>query len=426
MIEFIQTQLENQFLSGGMVLMIFGTVLATGRRIPIHIYNYLKRKLVTSVDVSDQDPAFYWLQEWLAQHEYSQKTRLLTASTNKGEYGMMEKAQGPPESGSESRPQIAFSPAPGMHLLRFEGQWLLLTRDRKEVQTSQSSKFWRDSFVIQTFARDREVLRRLLYEAQEVAFPDKERRVELYTPAYNNWQVVASRPPRDPESVVLEGALMEDLLEDTKTFFASAEWYHDRGIPYQRGYLLYGPPGNGKTSIAIVLASALERDVYLAKVSSIDDGVFRQLMAQVPRHAIVLIEDVDCFFEGRESTANDSYTRLSFSGFLNAVDGITCSDGRLLILTTNHPEKLDEALVRAGRIDRKVEIGNATCDQAHRLFLRFFDSRDQATRFSGALPDGGLSMADLQGILLDNRADPEGAIVALRELPTQLSHCRSP
>lgn len=415
MIEFIQAQLENQFLSGGMVLMIFGTIIAMGRRVPAQIYHFLHRKLVTTVDVSDQDQAFFWIQKWLAQHEYSKKTRLLTVTTQKDGYGgPKEITSGPPVEEEDNRPQIFFSPAPGMHLLRFEGHWLLLTRSRREVQGTSTDQYWRDMFVIQTFARDRDILRRLMYEAQAVAFPEKEPQIAIFAPNYGQWNITSSRPPRDPESVILKGKLMEELLEDAERFFNSGEWYQSRGIPYQRGYLLYGPPGNGKTSLVVVLASKLERDVYLAKVTGVDDSQFRQLMTTVPRHCIVLLEDIDCFFEGRDKTDHGEHiyelNRLTFSGFLNALDGIMCSEGRLLIMTTNHPEKLDPAMIRSGRIDCKRELSNATRDQARRLFLRFFDDQVHAEEFAAALEEGALSMADLQGILLNNRADPAAAV----------------
>jgi len=419
MIEFIKGQLENQFLSGGAVLMVLGALLAMSRRIPNQIYQFLHRRLVTTVDVSDQDQAFFWIQEWLAQHEYSKKTRLLTITTQKSGGNKIEEKLGPPrENGTveEDKPEVFFSPAPGMHLLKFEGHWLLLIRSRREVQGAGYANFWRDTFDIKTFARDRGIFRRLVHEARAVAFPERDPRISVYAPNYGTWAITSNRPPRDPDSVVLKEGIMEDLLEDAETFFLSSEWYQSRGIPYQRGYLLYGPAGNGKTSFVIALASQLRRDVYLAKVNGIDDSQFRMLMTNVPKHSIVLIEDVDCFFEGRENKSKDilDINSLSFSGFLNAIDGILCSEGRLLIMTTNHKEKLDAALIRSGRIDRKIPINGATRDQARRLFMRFFDDRSRSLEFAAALPEDVFSMADLQGILLNHRDDPHSAIEDLR------------
>lgn len=74
-------------------------------------------------------------------------------------------------------------------------------------------------------------------------------------------------------------------------------------------------------------------------------------------------------------------------------------------MTTNHPEKLDHALTRKGRVDHRIEFGNATADMAKRLFLRFFPDEDKlAWQFGenvGKLPR--YSMAELQGHLMDHR-----------------------
>lgn len=430
MIEFITQQLQNQFLSGGMVLMVMGAILAVSRKIPTQIFTLIKRRLITVVDVSDQDEAFYWIQAWLAQHPYSKKARLLTISTRSSEHRSEEvKEEGCPNetNTNTSRPEVFFSPAPGVHLFRFEGHWVLFTRERNESQgsTSWKGRYWRETFTIQTFVRDREFFRRLVYEARSIAFPEKDRRVNIYTPNYGNWTVASSRLPRHTSSVILEGNLMEDTIEEIKTFFESAKWYQDRGIPYQMGYLFHGPPGNGKTSLALALASKFQRSIYLAKVSGVSDGNFRALMAAVPQHSIVLIEDVDCFFEGRKhvQAENALEPSLTFSGFLNAIDGVTGSEGRLLIMTTNHPEKLDDALLRPGRIDRKIKLDNATPEQARRLFLRFFGDEELAMGFATEVESlsrtGAISafnMAELQSVLLNNRDDGQMAIKSIRKL----------
>src|SRR5262249_60360189 len=94
----------------------------------------------------------------------------------------------------------------------------------------------------------------------------------------------------------------------------------------------------------------------------------------------------------------------ALSGLRNALDGVSSRAGRVLFLTTNHPEKLDPALVRPGRVDRKVELGYATSDQARRLFLWFYRGSGPspaelsrlADRFAAQIPAGELCMAPIQ------------------------------
>ncbi len=105
------------------------------------------------------------------------------------------------------------------------------------------------------------------------------------------------------------------------------------------------------------------------------------------------------------------------SGLLNALDGVSSREGRVLFLTTNHPEQLDPALVRPGRVDRKIELGYATPDQARRLFRWYYRDNGlsseelcrHANRFAAYVPDGKLCMAAIQEHLLRHRRSPEGA-----------------
>ena len=102
----------------------------------------------------------------------------------------------------------------------------------------------------------------------------------------------------------------------------------------------------------------------------LSDETLRGLVDALPPATLLLIEDVDCVFKSERTTTEQ--TGVTLSGLLNALDGVSSREGRVLFLTTNHPERLDPALVRPGRVDRKVELGHATPDQARRLFLWFY------------------------------------------------------
>jgi len=106
---------------------------------------------------------------------------------------------------------------------------------------------------------------------------------------------------------------------------------------------------------------------------------------------------------------------LSFSGLLNAIDGVSSQEGRIIVMTTNFIEKLDPALIRPGRVDLIAEFGLASKLQGEKMFLRFFpDEKDLAKEFMERLPEGRASMAELQGVFLKTKDDPLGA---LREIP---------
>jgi chaperone BCS1 len=109
---------------------------------------------------------------------------------------------------------------------------------------------------------------------------------------------------------------------------------------------------------------------------------------------------------------------VTFSGLLNALDGVAAGEGRILFATTNHPERLDPALVRPGRIDRKVHIGLADCQQIRRIFQRFFPAaeEDVVDCFAAAIPDEQIAMSALQTFLIRHSASAEEAASCTDEL----------
>ncbi|MDE2372513.1 MAG: AAA family ATPase, partial [Burkholderiales bacterium] len=138
----------------------------------------------------------------------------------------------------------------------------------------------------------------------------------------------------------------------------------------------------------------------------LNDHSMADLLQRTPPRSLILIEDIDAFFSARAK--QDARIEVSFSGLLNALDGVAAQEGRIIVLTTNHRERLDPALIRPGRIDVEVELGNATAEQLMTLFLRFFPAAEaEATAAAAAYPSGRLSPAQVQQALL--QAEDAGA-----------------
>jgi chaperone BCS1 len=207
----------------------------------------------------------------------------------------------------------------------------------------------------------------------------------------------------------------KDLLKIVDQFQQKSGKYAVQGYPYKLGLLLHGPPGTGKTSLIKALAHYTNRHIVNVPLSRIQTN--QELMTlffnkkftvtgkpkpvQLDFHQLIFVlEDIDASTEvvmrrdprtaqevsmsalkarrtnvGGQSipstatlpasvsaTKPPSLTRtddddLNLTGLLNVLDGVVDTPGRIVIMTTNHPEVLDPALIRPGRIDKKLELG---------------------------------------------------------------------
>lgn len=250
------------------------------------------------------------------------------------------------------------------------------------------------------------------------------------------WVTAGARPSRSIDTVILPHNAGAQLLADARAFVDGEGWYAQRGVPYRRGYLLHGTPGSGKTSLITAIAGELQLPVYCLSLSAqgLDDAALQMLLSQVnaATRVILVLEDIDTAFTPVHATAGGGGGeaqmggRLSFSGLLNALDGLVATEGRLLFMTANDPSHLPPALVRPGRVDGRMSFGPAVPEQAERIFHRFYDAPEgtpqaaavaaMARRFAAAVPAGRFSMAALQGHLLRFRDSPEDALRSVPEL----------
>lgn len=219
---------------------------------------------------------------------------------------------------------------------------------------------------------------------------------------------------RHIDSVVLPSALKERVVNDLDDFVekATKTWYLRHGIPYKRSYLLFGSPGAGKTSLIQAIAGRYKRNVCYLSPShpEMTDDTLKTAVQRVPAKSIIVLEDVDSLFasDGRHKAEGDK-SALTFSGVLNALDGVGGADGQIFILTTNHRERLDPALIRNGRVDMHVEFSDATEEQMAMLFAQFYTKAtpELATKFASKLSellgDRSVSMALLQSYFIAMR-----------------------
>ncbi len=395
---------SNQLLSGGVALALLGVAAMWLRDVPGKFAAWAKHFFVTTLTVDSRDELMFpALVEYMDSRDALRRLNNFTVRAVRTNTSSYQSLQDELQQGG--RPATVFSPGEGFHLFFMDGRLMWMKR---EIQVANSII---EKISLSTLGRDKRPLEKLVGAAMDHRIARELNRIAIYVPSpySNEWSRARLGNNRKLDSVVLKAGQKEGVVGDLQRFFASRERYETLGIPWRRGYLLYGPPGTGKTSLVTALASELSLNVCVLSLASpnVTDEKIGALLSSVPTRSIILIEDVDAFFQQRSKA--DVQVKVSYSGFINALDGVASHEGSVVFLTTNHPDRIDEAAIRSGRVDFRMELGPCDSDQLERMFLKFFDDADAAKRFAAAVPGDTWSPAAVQERLL-KAADVEEAI----------------
>jgi mitochondrial chaperone BCS1 len=385
---------QNQFASGGLLLMIIGGISVYLRAIPMRIWHWLQDQVTLSITIKDDDAAFYWVKEWFLEQRFLKRIRRLDVDTTlRGQ-------------------NVALIPAPGLHWFWRAGRPFQIGFYRTEEDSSARPRR-RELLVFRTLGRKQAVLRHFVDEVAECH--RRKAGAHSYLYAYNDgWTRVEAYVPRLLQSVVLKPGEKERLLEDINRFRNSRKRYRDLCVPYHRGYLFHGPPGTGKTSIVSALAGKFGMSIYAVNLAQFNDRSLASAMNEVEQNSVILFEDIDCMKSGdarsrveepeelrSKTVTKEDRNGVTLSGLLNVLDGFSAPDSVLFVMTSNQIEALDPALLRPGRVDFRMYLGKATEDQKVELYRRFFPhaSLAEAEMFVESNLQAE-TMAEFQGLLL--------------------------
>jgi hypothetical protein len=198
---------------------------------------------------------------------------------------------------------------------------------------------------------------------------------------------LGTRNKRDIDTIYLPSkqkkAMIDDLTSflDTKTIIK----YKKLGITHKRTYLFEGIPGSGKSSFIMALASHFGFNLAIVSFTPkmTDNDLIRLLKCLEEKEenkVFIIFEDMDCIFKERKSN-DENRNMVTFSGILNALDGITTRDNMICFITTNYKQNLDSALIRPGRVDYIMRFDYVNKEQVIDIFTTFTERPDKAQQF---------------------------------------------
>lgn len=358
------------------------------------------------------------------------------------------------EDYDERTPPVKYFPSLGTHWFWFRGRLFMFQRGQFTIFSRNTRSLYTEfarggePLVIMCFGRSLKPLQDFVQHCKAYAEEAKQMMTAVHVKGDkyrypDSWGQTVMRPARSLETINMDEDSKRDIIKDVDAYMhpSARHFYGSRGIPFRRGYLFHGPPGTGKTSFSLALAGHCKLDLYMLSLAngSLEEDDLNRMFALLPPRCVVLLEDIDSAGIKRESSDDDddeiphyrSGRSISLSGLLNAIDGTSSQEGRILIMTSNQPEKLDPALVRPGRIDKKVFFGYINKPSAKQLFMRMFSSvgredgadiglalidekvedlQSLANRFAQSIPEEKLTPAELQGFLLAHRSSPTSAV----------------
>jgi chaperone BCS1 len=400
MFEFLKHALngQNQFASGGLLLMLLGSIGVFLRRLPEQLWSWLVQQATMMITVKDEDDSFAWVKEWFLEQDFLKRVRRVDLDT------------------SLRGAEMALMPAPGRHFFWHAGLpfWVWFYRSEDTKGRGQRRI---ESLTFRTVGRNQAILKRFVDEI--LACHHRKARVASYLYLYDEgWNYVQAYSPRLLDSVILKPDKKEHLVQDLERFRTSRARYRRLGVPYHRGYLLYGPPGTGKTSLVSALGARFGMSIYVVNLTELNDRSLKMAMNDVPEESVILFEDIDCMKAGNRRAESNEWNQLrpgsivtekidqaagqavTLSGLLNVLDGFHAPENVIFVMTTNKVEALDPALLRPGRIDYRLFMGEAVESQRIELYRRFFPEATEAEARDFAQAQRAETMAEFQGLLL--------------------------
>ncbi len=281
------------------------------------------------------------------------------------------------------------------------------------------------------------------------------------------WESELSTNTRQLNTIILRDGLMDDIKNDIDYFIKCEDFkvFAEKwGEKRKRGYLFYGNPGTGKSSLAQAIANYLDMDLAYFNGSNIkDDNELMDLFKTLDPKCILLMEDIDCMMDivtkREEKTQNkmssdkknnmteltnmllaanlmnntntnnynnSNNSKVTLSGLLNAIDGVYIeNNNRILIMTSNKPKLLDDALIRSRRIDRRFKLDYSTHEQISSFYKAYFGINPDPESIR-KIPEYKYSPASISSFFMRYKSNPHYVLKNITDIDKEDSFDDNP
>lgn len=366
----------NEFAAGAIIAGMMGIATYTARAIPSRIFQQVKKHTTTTLEMNSTNISYHQFAKFLQDKGFADKSRYIKVGN--GFYGS-----------DSSVKQIGY----GVQLFWVNWYTPIIVNSYKEDSQSKAIK---EFIVLTKLGRDHAYFDKMLIEVADEAEDHTVTKFNKYEDGYQEF--ITTLPKRRLDTIALPQSSIDKLLAAIDSFVTKEEWYVKHQIPYQLGILLFGPPGTGKTSLIKAIAAYMDKDICY-----VDSEAALTSAAQNVNNTIIVVEEVDTMTLGKRESDDDGQSNVdeilgikpkkkeedeltkAFSSLekrtlgkvLNALDGIISNHGRVIVLTTNHADVLDPALLRPGRIDLQLEIGFMDSETLNKMIKRFFPDYEE-------------------------------------------------
>ena len=361
---------DNDILTTFISMYGIGVVTYLFRNIPTKLFHSIKKQITTTISIANYNISYDLLMKELVSNSKLYTIRSLRMSN--GKWGDST---------------LALTIGFGYHVLFYKKELLFLSILEKESKSFEEKV----TLQITKFGRSHSFFNELIQTVKKLDDGElDEIKVFNYDPC--SWEFITTIPKREMNSVFIPNETKKEILNALDKFANNESFYKERGIPYQLGILLEGPPGTGKTSLVKAIASYINKNISTISPTHLYD--LPRSLGSFKESSIMVIEDIDTSIitndrKNKNVLSEEDITQekrlkeeepsvfsfSSLSDVLNSIDGILSIHGRVLIMTTNHYEKLDKALIRPGRVDLVIHVGFVTQETFNEFILSFFNKK---------------------------------------------------